>query len=95
MKEDRVAHTLAEHAARYTGFVPRPVPGGKHSGQNELAKGCDKVESPVQREQVEPLEPECFGGLLVLGELALDGTVNASLKKFKFDDFFLNPTPPK
>ena len=58
MIEDGVAHAAAEHKAGDVGLVPGPVPGGEDSGQDDLSKGGDKVESPVEREQVEPLKVE-------------------------------------
>ena len=82
MIEEGVAHAAAEHAAGNVGLVPGPVPGCEDSGKNELSEGGHKVDSPVEREQVEPLKPESLGGLFVLGELAFDGAgAGARLKR--------------
>ena len=81
VEKDGIAHAPAQDETRNCGLVPSPVPGSKDSSQYEFSKGSHEVDGPVESKEVEPLKPESLGGLLVLGELALNqGALGAGLK---------------
>lgn len=51
--------------------------------QDKLSESGDKVNGPVEGEEVDPLKPKSFRRFLVFGKLALDQRAVCASLKFK------------